>query len=102
MKIKTLTKLLTIADLAIDHQAAKNSEKSAKLAYHRAWRVFELDGDDPDDVESDAYRITRRETARWDAVIEATKAEYAHYQATKLATQKAARRLETAIRGFQP
>jgi len=103
MKIKKLTALLNIADLAIEHQKARNSTAEAKRAYHLAWQRFET-GDDPHVDGADYSYIVHQEDRisahhpQFDEACAATKAEYAAYKAKKRAEYNVQRRLENAIR----
>lgn len=103
MKIKKLTALLNIADIAIEHHKAKNSTSVAKLAYHRAWQRFET-GDDPheDDV-FHCYTVHPEDRIcsnhpQFKEACAATEVQHKEYKAKKRAEYNIKRRLETAIR----
>jgi len=101
MKIKKLTKLLNIADLAIEHQKAQNATKEAQRRYHIAWQKYETGddwrGDDEQFYVHPEERISRHHPEFQEA-CKATKAVYEEYKAKKSAEYNISRRLKTAIR----
>lgn len=89
-----------IACRAIEWHRLKNEAAEVKRAYHLAWRRHELCGEDPEEFESTAYRITRKDFDLWDAALIATASEFAAYKAASKKVSNAKRRLETAIRAI--
>lgn len=94
MNTKHITALLGLGQLSLDLHAADEAARAAKGAYHDAWRLYENDGDEPDDWEP-ATRITQGHPY-WDGAIAATAGEYSAYQAAKVNARKVNRRWVTA------
>ena len=90
MNTKHITALLGLGQLSLDLRAADQAVTRAKDAYHTAWRLFENDGEEPDDWEP-AQRITRGHP-QWDDAIAATAPAYSAYQTAKKAARAVKRR----------
>lgn len=94
MNTKHITTLLGLGQLSLDLHAADEAARRSKDAYHAAWRLFENDGEELDEWESDV-RITRGHSL-WDDAIAATTPAYSAYQAAKKAARAVKRRWVTA------
>jgi len=94
MNTKHITALLGLGQLSLDLHAADDAVRRAKATYHAAWRLFECDGDDPDEWEP-AVRVTQGHPD-WDAAIAATAPAYGAYQAARKAARAVKRRWVTA------
>ncbi|MBY0239688.1 MAG: hypothetical protein K2X55_10275 [Burkholderiaceae bacterium] len=94
-----ITQRLKIAELALAHHAAQAAAAAAKRAYHLAWQRFET-GDETHgtgDYVHDEERISAHHP-QFDEARQATKAEYAFFQAKKREEYAAKRRLSNACR----
>lgn len=96
MNTKQITTLLGLGQHSVDLHAADEAVRAAKDAYHAAWRLFENDGEEPDDWEP-AVRITQGHPA-WDDAIVATAPTYSAYQAAKANARKVKRQWVAACR----
>lgn len=95
MNTKHITTMVGLGQLSLDLHASYEAVRRAKDAYHAAWRLFECDGEDPDDWEPTAARVTRGHPA-WDDAIAATAPAYSAYQAAKANARKVKRRWVTS------